>query len=206
MSYPGTGTQGQPGAWPVRCATGEGVFLANSWAVPLADGSCRSITCVDTLEYVRDDEAMVEEFGRLLLPGGRLRLSVPNTGPFAGFDAFNLYHYLVDTTHRRRRPPETNEIGWRRHYGVADVVALLGPVFCVRSVSSRRLGIAELVHSVLLVVFRWVLGSEAVYRRSTGLVRKIERWEDGIGIGRIGAVLTIEAEKHADPNWVKPVG
>jgi len=187
-------------AWPIRCVTKEGSFLANSWAVPLPDGSCGSIACVETLEFVRDDEALIGEFARLLVPGGKLYLTVPNTGPFAGIDAFNLYHYLVDTTHRRKKPPETEEVGWRRHYGVPELAELLGPRFRIRSVSSRRIGISELTHAGLLVAFRWILGSEFAYRRSTALVRRLTRWEDGIRLGRIGAVLTIEAEKRADPN------
>lgn len=185
--------------WPVRCVTEAGEFLTNSWAIPLADCSCALIACTDTLEYVRDDEAMIAEFARLLMPGGRLLLTVPNTGPFAGLDAFNLYRYLVDTTHRRRKPPETEEVGWRRHYGVADLTDLLAPQFRIQSVSSRRLGITELVHAGLLIVFRWLLGSERSYRRSTALVRRLARWENGIRLGRDGAVLTVAAVKRAEP-------
>ncbi|HEY7032812.1 MAG TPA: methyltransferase domain-containing protein [Thermomicrobiales bacterium] len=185
-------------ARPIRCAIGKTVFLASSWAIPLADGSCRSIACLDVLELVRDDEALVAEFGRLLAPGGHLRLRVPNTGLLAGVDGFNLYHYLVDTTHRRRKPPETEEVGWRRHYGVPDVVALLGPRFCIRTVSARRAGVAEFVNAVLLVLLRWLLGSDGAYRRSMPVVRRVERLEDRFGLGRIGAVLTIEAVKRAD--------
>jgi SAM-dependent methyltransferase len=165
----------------------------------MADGSCGSITCAGALEFVRDDQALIAEFARLLMPGGRLCLTVPNTGPFAGFDAFNLYHYLVDTTRRRERPPETEEVGWRRHYGVADLRELLEPRFRIRSVSTRRIGLSELVHAGLLVACRWVLDSEAAYRRSTAVVRRLARWEDGIRLARIGSILTIEAEKRADP-------
>jgi hypothetical protein len=191
--------QGKAVAWPIRCATGSRVFLANTWALPLADGSCRSITCLDVLEYVRDDEAMMAEFGRLLAAGGRLRLRVPNTGPLAGIDAFNLYHYLVDTTHRRRRPAETDEVGWRRHYGGGDLAELLGPRFRVCTVSTRRIGATELVDAVVLILCRWVLGSDSAYRRSLPPLRRFARWEDRIGPGRIGTVLTIEAVKGADP-------
>lgn len=184
---------------PLLSRVGSLAFWADSWALPLADASCASISCLDVLEYVRDDVAMIDELARVLRPGGLLRLRVPNAGPFAGLDALNLYRYLVDITRRGRKPPETNEVGWRRHYAVDDLPTLLEPAFSIRSVATRRVGLAELVDFAALVICRWLRQSESRYRRRLPLVHLIERIEDTVRLGQSGSVLEVEAVRSPAP-------
>ena len=47
-------------------------------AVPLPDGCADAVTCFTVLEHVPDEAAALAEMRRLLKPGGRLVLSVPN--------------------------------------------------------------------------------------------------------------------------------
>jgi SAM-dependent methyltransferase len=168
-------------------------FVANSWALPLPDRFCDSIDCFDVLEYVRDDEAMINEIARILRPGGTLRLRVPNAGLLAGLDALNLYRYLVDITHRGCKPIETDEVGWRRHYSTVDLTKLFGSRFTVRSIGSHRIGIAEIANAAFLALFRSFRVNESRYRRARSIVCKIERFEDRIRPGRSGTALLVEA-------------
>jgi len=176
------------------CGTIAGLtFRANSWALPLPDRACDAIDCLDVLAHIRDDEAMIAEFARVLHPGGMLCLRVPNAGPLAGLDAYNLYRYLSDITHRGRKPVETDEVGWRRHYSRQDLAALLGTRFVVRKVTTQRIGVAEMLNAAALAIFRWFQSSDARYRRASALIGRIERFENRIKPGLIGIALTIEA-------------
>ncbi len=186
-------------ARPIRCVIGSHAFLTQSSALPLPDKWCEEITCFDVLEYVRDDEALIAEFARVLQPGGMLRLRVPNAGPLAGLDAFNLYRYLVDITKRGAKPKETAEVGWRRHYGRNDLAALLTPRFRLQSTSTQRVGIGELLRTISLVVFRWLLQSDVDDRRVDPLIRRLERIEDKVKPGQVGTLLTIEAVRLPEP-------
>jgi SAM-dependent methyltransferase len=181
---------------PILGTIGDRQLLSKSWALPLRDQSCESIDCFDVLEYVRDDEAMIDEFARVLRPGGLLRLRVPNTGPLAGLDGLNLYRYLSDITHRGRKPIETDEVGWRRHYGTQELTELLGSRFTVRTMVTQRVGICELADTVCLALFRWYRRSDARYSTARGLVRRIEKVEDRIKVGQSGTVLVVEAVRR----------
>jgi hypothetical protein len=141
---------------------------------------------------------MIDEFARVLRPGGTLRLRVPNAGPLAGLDSFNLYRYLSDITHRGRKPVETDEVGWRRHYSVDDLAALFGSRFAVRSTATQRMGSGEVVNAACLALFRWFRKSDTWYVRATDLVRRIELVEDGIRPGRVGTVLTVDAVREPE--------
>jgi SAM-dependent methyltransferase len=61
-------------------------------AVPLdfADGSFDSITLLDVLEHVVEQEALLREFHRLLRPGGTLVVTVPGQHLFSFLDLGNL--------------------------------------------------------------------------------------------------------------------
>lgn len=183
----------RPFARPVRLTTPHGALLARPRCLPLGDASVTSIACLDVLEYIRNDDLAVDEFARVLAPGGTLRLRVPASGPLAGFDAYNLMHYLVDTSRRGLRPHETCEVGWRRHYGVEDLERMLRPErFRIARLRRQGLAIAELVDFAAMVLFRWVRPSQDRYRSGKGLARAIERIERRIVVP-FGATLDLEA-------------
>jgi SAM-dependent methyltransferase len=184
---------------PCLCHLNGLAFVANSWALPIRDASCDRVCLDGVVEYVRDDEALIAEVGRVLRPGGRLSLRVPNAGPFAVFDAYNLYHYLADTTGRGRHPEETEEIGWRRHYGPSDVDALIARRFHTLSVSSRGLFAAELLTFAQLVAFRWLRQSDRRYRRSQRWATRLRGVERHLPLGRWGWELRVEAIRLPDP-------
>ena len=196
------GTVSRP--WPVICQTGRHTFLADSWAIPLPDASCDRIVCDGVFEYVRDDLALIEELTRLIRPGGQLVISVPYAGPLAWLDTYNLYHYIVDITGRGERPIETNEIGWRRHYKLADFRAMLTPAFEIRASKTSRLGVAEAIRLAMLLAFRWILRRDDLYHRCEPALRVLESLEDRIQPGNAGWRLTAEAVRASATEPTSP--
>jgi len=141
---------------PFTPPTRQRPFLPPVTAWPFAAGSFDIVVIVDQLADVVDDAAAIAEAARVLRPGGILLLRVPNAGPLAWLDGFNLYRYLRDATGRGPRPRETRGIGWRRHYRRREIIDLLDHEFVVRSITGRGLPVAEAVRFGLLVWLRWL--------------------------------------------------
>jgi SAM-dependent methyltransferase len=178
---------------PVRLTTSEGDVVAPAEALPVPDASIDAVDCLDALEYVLNDDRLLDEIHRVLKPGGLLRLRVPAAGPLAGIDPYNLLHYLVDTTHRGRRPYETSELGWRRHYRRADLDALLGNGrFRIERYERRRLAIGDAVRFVGMLLFRWMRPRHDRYGKVLRIAGAIERVEHHI-VTPIGSVIELEA-------------
>lgn len=178
---------------PVRGSTDAGAFIARQTALPLADRSVESIACLDVLEFIRDEEELIDEFARVLAPGGVLRLRMPAAGPLAGIDAFNMARYLVDITHRGVRPRETSELGWRRHYRPADLQSLLCSArFEIVRVRRRRLALAEAITFAGIVLFRWVRPRRRWFRRVQRIAATIERFEHRISTP-FGSIVEVDA-------------
>lgn len=55
--------------------------LGDGRRLPFREASFDSIICTETLEHVADDGAVLSELARVLKPGGRLAVSVPDTLP-----------------------------------------------------------------------------------------------------------------------------
>jgi ubiquinone/menaquinone biosynthesis C-methylase UbiE len=60
-------------------------------AIPLPDKSFDAVLCSEVLEHVPDPTRALDEFARLLKPGGKLIL----TAPFASFVHMAPYHYCT---------------------------------------------------------------------------------------------------------------
>lgn len=179
---------------PLHCATPHGVVRATHTALPFRDGTFSAARCDGPLAHVRDDEALLHELGRILRPGACLHLTVPAAGPLAGFDALNLFHYLVDVTKRGHRPVETDEIGWRRHYRRRELVDLLAAAgFTVRAHRTHGLALAELADFGCRVVEQWLLRRDRLSPLGRRLTRTIARLEARIPTGPLGFWLTLDA-------------
>lgn len=163
--------------------------------VPYPDGFFDGVLLLDVLEHVPDEGDVVDEIARVLRPGGRLVVSVPNTGLLSHLDSLNLYTRLLP-----HAPAPTDDPSWprspiHRHYRVEDLRQILGSPFRVRSVAYTGLGIAEPVNLILLVLFRALFDLPGVYRALQYLYFGVYLAEDLIPAGRWGYHMMVDAER-----------
>lgn len=83
----GDGMGFQTGTWDTTRVD----ILSDITAIPEPDGSFDAILCSEVLEHVPDPQSALNEFTRLLRPGGRLIL----TAPLASWVHFAPYHYCT---------------------------------------------------------------------------------------------------------------
>lgn len=165
---------------------------------PYPDAAFDAVLLFDELAFVVDDEAAIAEAARVLRPGGTFLLRVPNAGPLAWLDGFNLYRYLRVVTRHGPRLRETRGLGWRRHYRRREVEELLAGRFHVRSVQGRGVGVAEAVRFALLLTLRWALPlpGSVPDLLATRIPAAVERAEANLRLGGAGAHLLIAAERR----------
>jgi|GEM_PF-1639228 len=120
--------------------------------LPLPNRSIRSISALDILEHVHDEQTWLAEFARILVPDGQLTVRVPLENALAWIDALNIYRYVSDTIGRGEHPQETFPTGWHRHYASGDVPAILELAgFDVTDAHGEGLPVGEIPHLVGLI-------------------------------------------------------
>lgn len=171
-------------------------ILSSAETLPLENASFDGILCLDVLEHVSNEHAVISEIKRVLKPGGTLILSVPNRGLLADLDSLNVYARLVRATHHGRFPQEIAQTGVHRHYSIKQLQTLLGADFRIRRATYTGLGIAELVNLPLLVVCRYILSCEWLYQILQYVYFLVYLFEDLLPQGRAGYHLMIVATKE----------
>jgi SAM-dependent methyltransferase len=168
---------------------------ADAAAVPIGSEIVDAVVLLDVLEHVTDPAAVRAEAHRVLRPCGQLLVSVPHAGPLAGLDSLNRYAAL-----RRRLPwlpplerGELSAGGTHRHFSRGELAALLGPGFDVVRVRRTGLGLAELLHVVVLLLCRALLRSERAYFALRYLYYTAYLAEDLLPTGPAGYHLMLEA-------------
>lgn len=142
------------------------VVQIDAGVLPFADESFDLVIVQGTLEFVHDDRQMVSEFVRVLTVGGQLLVRLPFRGFLDGLDALNLYRYTRELTGHGDIPPEALPIGWRRHYGVADLDAVFDrPDLSPYQMRRGGLALGELAYWPGLVLTRSIFKrDEAAHR------------------------------------------
>lgn len=182
-------------ARPIICRGCFGTALAHPAWLPFRDGVFDSARLIDQLEFVRREEELLAEISRVLGPGGALTLRVPAAGPLAGFDALNLHRYVVDIARRGRRPVETWEIGWRKHYSEADIHGMLAKAgLDVASIERTRFVISELLDFGARFVYRCLTDNEPTERRVQRALDRVRRAEHRLSFDS-GFLMTVVARK-----------
>lgn len=172
--------------WSIRC---------RHQRLPLASGSIDEIEIVDVLEYVRNDRALYAEIERVARPGGVVRLRAPNVGPLAGIDSINLYRYLTDVTKRGVRTPESDEIGFRRHFSPVEVGEALGPAFTVERSWTSGLALSEIANLAALISLTWRQERSDRYNDIRPKIDALARFDRRLPARRIGFWLWVEARR-----------
>ena len=170
-------------------------LVADAAHVPLPDASFDGLLLLDVLEHLPDERGAIAEVARLLAPGGTLVLSVPYHGPLAWLDSLNRYAWFVRLTHHGRFPPEIAATGCHRHYSLGELRALLGGEFEVRHVWRTGIGLAELVHLPLLLIFRWLLACEWLYSATAFAYYTCYLVEDLLALGPLGYHVMLVATR-----------
>lgn len=125
------------------------VVRAGAELLPFKSESFQYMTCMEVLEHIPAElrSAAVAEMRRVLMPNGRLVLTVPHRGLFAFLDSNNirfrlpaLYKLLVRHGRRDRvYSAAGRHVEWHHHFNQADLIELLGPGWRVSAV--RRGGL-----------------------------------------------------------------
>lgn len=171
------------------------ILAADAAALPIEDDAVDGVAMLDVLEHVAEPAAVIAELRRVLRPGGSLVVSVPHRGLLTRLDSLNVYPAL-----RRRRPSwpplepaEHSAGGVHRHFSAAELTDLLGPGFTVDRVARTGLGLTELLHLAILVVFKAMLGWTRVYRALMGLHLVVYILDDLLPCGRASYYVTVRA-------------
>jgi len=158
---------------------------AAATALPFPDAPFDAVLLMDTLEHVVDDPAVLKEAARVLRPGGRLVVRVPQAGPLAWLDSLNAYRYLREVSRRGKRPRETAKIGWHRHYAAGDLARMLNDAgFRVEATAGTGTGLSEALNLALLLRFRWLVSDRKGYDRARPWYERAARLDARVGLGR----------------------
>ncbi len=164
---------------------------------PVATATCDTVLVIDALAHLIDDRYELSEAARVLRPGGTLIVRVPYRGVLAWLDPANAYRYISDATRRGPNPPETRGIGWRRHYGRRELVGLIEEVgFAPRQVLGTGIGFSAAIDLLLMLLLRWLLPWERLYRATGPMIARLERAEARLAVGPVGYWLSIRAHRR----------
>lgn len=168
---------------------------ADATSLPFADQSVDAALLLDVIEHLENPAAVLAEVARVLRPGGALILSVPHRGLLSACDSNNVY-----TAIRRQfprfaplEPCEESASGRHHHFTIDEARALLGPTFVIDRSARNALGLAELLHLALLVVFKGLLRRRGAYLALRHAYFAASLVEDLIPAGPLGYNLTLRA-------------
>lgn len=172
------------------------MLCGDAAAIPVRDGALDAVTMLDVLEHLPNPAAALAEARRVLRPGGCLLISVPHAGLFAALDANNIYSGF-----RRRwrslpplEPYDAADSGHHRHFALDELRQLLGPGYAVDRVAYTGVGVAELLHLVVLLLFRIVFYWHAGYVALRFLLHfNTYLVEDCLPCGTLAYHLTVRA-------------
>lgn len=164
---------------------------------PVDTNGFDTVLLIDVISHLVDDQYEIGEAARVLRQDGTLIVRVPYRGMLAWLDPANAYRYVSDATRRGPNPPETQGIGWRRHYGRRELVGLLeGAGLSAVNVSGTGLGISAAVDLFLMLLLRWLFPWERLYQATRSLTARLARLEGRLAVGPCGYWLSIQAERR----------
>lgn len=165
----------------------------NRW--PFPDAAFDRVILEEDLAHVVADEIAIAEAARVLRPGGKLLIRVPQAGPLAWLDGYNVYRYARDFTKRGQHLHATRGIGWRRHYPRRDLARLLAPAFSGIRFHTSGIGLTEVFRIVVLLIWSWLLRRPDGDAPARPALRRIDQLDRRLSAGPLGYHLVAIAER-----------
>lgn len=134
----------------IRSLVGDRVYRLNGSTLPFPDDSLDQIVVIDYLEHVREDKAAVQEFRRVLKPGGILIVNVPRPKPGSLLTRIRNAIGLTDAWHGHVRPGYTED----------DLEALLAPAFSLEAVRTYSRFFSEAIDTGLNGAYEMLRGKK----------------------------------------------
>jgi len=175
---------------------------ASAEQLPFETSTFQYVTCIETLEHLPLElrSRVFREIWRVLEPGGRLILSVPHAGWFAGLDSNNLrfrfpslYRRVVGAglrdasyTARGRR------VEWHHHFTEAELRALAGADWDVPVVRGCGLILCPLTDLLSWPFYRLGFGDHPLRL----LLQRIAGWEANLDFGRASYEMLMVLERR----------
>jgi SAM-dependent methyltransferase len=168
---------------------------ADARSLPFPDHSVDAVVMLDVLEHLDDPVAVLVEVRRVLRPGASVVVSVPHQGLLSACDSNNVYTALRGRcpSFLPLEPCEDSASGRHRHFTLSEIRELLGPDFAVDRFARTGIGLAELLHILLLVVLKGLLRRRHAYMVLRHLYFTGFLLEDLLPTGRLGYNLTVRA-------------
>jgi SAM-dependent methyltransferase len=171
------------------------VVQADGAQLPFRSGTLDAVVLLDVVEHAANPSAMVAEARRVLRPGGCLVVSVPHKGLLSRLDPLNVYPAL--RRHWQSWPPlepaDGSASGTHRHFTLDELRAVLGPAFTVDRVARTGIGVSEVLHLSLLLVFKALLRWQGAYLALRTLHFAVYLVDDLVPAGALGYHLTLRA-------------
>ena len=123
----------------IRQLVNDNVYRLEGARTPFADQAFDQVVVVDYLEHVREDDAFARELERILKPGGRVIINVPNLTPGSWLTRLRHAIGLTDEWHGHVRPG----------YDLPALRKLLGPGFMIERAVTYSRAFSELIDTGL---------------------------------------------------------
>lgn len=134
--------------WPI---TSERIQRGFAEELPFADGSFDAVTSISVLEHVDDPKRAITEMARILRPGGRAFVAVPELSGYPFLRMRGLRHVTSRGWLIRQLGPEWGTVA-ARPFGLRFVV----PVF-------RRLHLVRVLRRVYWHAYPWPVADMAIF-------------------------------------------
>lgn len=174
-----------------------------------------AVTCLEVMEHVPSEKALIQELARVTKPGGTLVLSVPHKGLLTFLDTGNFkfrfpwlikfyYHVLRrdKETYRRRFVERQDGLYgdvsvsrrmWHMHYTAAEISEIITPYYEIERIV--RYGLFTPVIDILKLAFCLVLRLEGLLP----LFERLDAWDKSLDYGRASynVILRCKRTTHA---------
>ncbi len=200
-----------------RADPGGTYLVCNAAHVPLAARSFDGILCLDVLEHVTNERAVLAETARLLKPGGMLVLTVPLSG---------CWRARIRSTSLAASSTRPGAASFRRRSPRQDVIATIrmSSPLCSRRPGSRRPARARGQHlhtragathrtrrgragpPAGVVLFRWLIRVEPLYAVAAFAYYTVYLLEDVVPArpGRVPLAVGRQARRDVARSAVQP--